>query len=286
MDVFHLKVNPDWDEEVDARLLTDIGYACENGTIFCQDYQAAVSLYALAVKGGDSRAMVNLARMYEEGKGVEQNIRKAVAFYTAAAERENNTEAMVNLGYIYENGLVTGEPNYDECFRWYSKAAELGDDDGKFNYANCLHWGHGVRRNRKKAFPIFQELAIKGYPGACFYMGLYYQEGVNVKRNYLAAREYYRLGALEGDKYCYCQLGVLYAEGNGVEQDKRAAADYYRKAGSLGDPLGFTNLGWLLENGDLGEPDLKNAIRYYGYAAKAGEEHAIEALTRLGQELP
>ncbi len=270
--------NPDWDG-ADAALLTQLGYAYEKGTIFQQDYKAALALYE---KAGlyDPLAINNTGWMYQNGLGVEQNPEQAKTFYELAAEG-GCTAAMVNLGNLYQFGTL-GEPDYDQCFRWYQKAAEAGDKTGLFNYANCFHHGYGVNRNYEIAFPIFRQLEREGYPGASFYVGLYYQEGYGVEQDYERARVHYRRGALQDDRYCWNQLGVLYAKGLGVEQNMAVALDYYLAAALLGDALAYTNIGWFYENGDMGEPDPDQAIRFYRRAASEGEEHALEALERLG----
>ncbi|MCD8150173.1 MAG: sel1 repeat family protein [Clostridiales bacterium] len=172
------------------------------------------------------------------------------------------------------------EQERDELHRAISRT-EAGDQKGVFNYVNCFHCGYGVRKNYKKAFSVFKQLADEGYAGACFYVGLYYQEGKDVGHDYEQARRYFRKGALEGEAYCYNQLGVMYAKGQGVKKDIHAAYDYYLEAAWLGDSLGFTNIAWFYEHGDLGEIDLEKAIEFYERAAEQDEENAIEALERL-----
>lgn len=278
-----LELNENWNGK-DATLLTQVGYAYERGTIFKQNYEAALYLYKIAAKAGDAIAVSNIGWLYHQGFRIEKNITIAMGLYQIAAEA-GCTTAMVNLGNIYENGEL-GEPDYKTCFKWYKMAAEAGDRKGLFNYANCYHWGYGVRKNYKKAFPIFRELADQGYPGASFYVGLYYQTGKGVKRDYAQARQYYRMGVLEGDAFCFCQLGVMYAKGKGVQKDMHAALDYYTQAAKLGDPLAYTNIGWFYENGDLGDVSLDKAIDYYQKAAEQGEPNAQEVLKRLGIEEP
>ncbi|MCC8196541.1 MAG: sel1 repeat family protein [Ruminococcus sp.] len=129
-------------------------------------------------------------------------------------------------------------------------------------------------KNYKKAFPIFKQLADEGYEDACFYVGLYYQDGLGRAKDYEQARRYYRRGTLADDAYCFNQLGVMYAKGQGVKKDINAALDYYQEAARLGDWLAYTNIGWLYENGDIGEADIEMAKKYYKTAAEHGEENA------------
>ena len=58
--------------------------------------------------------------------------------------------------------------------------------------------------------------------------------------------------------------------------------DYYMQAAEMGDALCYCNVAWLYESGELGKPDLQMAIKWYKKGAIRKEEHAIEALERLG----
>ena len=171
-----LQLNPKWDKS-NPGLLREIGWAYEKGAVFKRDYKAALHFYLLAGEAGDALAMNNAGWIYENGLGVERNVEKAVKLYAIAA-KAGSTTAMVNLGNIYEEGMLDGKPDYDACYQWYRRAANAGDAKGRFNLANCYHWGHGVERDYRKAFPMFKEMADAGYEGAAFYAGLYYQEGL------------------------------------------------------------------------------------------------------------
>lgn len=147
--------------------------------------------------------------------------------------------------------------------------------------------GGGVfARITKKHSAFFSYLAARGYEGAAFYMGLYYQEGYGVKKDYDKARQYYSLGVLEDDQNCLNQLGVIYARGLGVKKDIHAALDYYKQAAEGGDALAAANVGWIYENGDLGKPNLEEAIRWYSYGAIGGDDHCKDNLRRLGVPIP
>ena len=52
----------------------------------------------------------------------------------------------------------------------------------------------------------------------------------------------------------------------------------------LGDALAYTDVGWIYESGELGKPNIPFAVECYQMAEKAGEEHAVEALKRLGYQ--
>lgn len=63
MDNIKLQINPDG-IEADPELLTAVGYACENGTIFHQNYPAALAFYKAAAEAGDAQALNNIGWMF------------------------------------------------------------------------------------------------------------------------------------------------------------------------------------------------------------------------------
>ena len=71
---------------------------------------------------GDAIAQYNLALMYDNGDGVEQNDAEAFRWYKKAAE-QGHAIAQFNLGVMYDEGQGVNQ-DYAEAVRWYSKVAE------------------------------------------------------------------------------------------------------------------------------------------------------------------
>ena len=69
--------------------------------------------------------MVGVCFLY--GQGVEQNLAKAVEWFTKAAEK-GDSDAMFNLGYCFEKGRGV-EQNLAKALEWYTKAQDAGDVD-------------------------------------------------------------------------------------------------------------------------------------------------------------
>ena len=75
----------------------------------------------------DSLAQYLMGRMYEYGKGVTQDYKKAVEWYTKAAE-QGDARGQNNVGTMYDNGDGVTK-DYKKAFEWYTKSAEGGDID-------------------------------------------------------------------------------------------------------------------------------------------------------------
>ena len=83
------------------------------------------------IKKGNAGAAYTLAMFYEMGSVVPQNYDTA-AYYLRIAAKYGNDDAEESLGRYYENGYLTGgEPDLRESFKWYTLAAQHGNDNAK-----------------------------------------------------------------------------------------------------------------------------------------------------------
>ena len=73
--------------------------------------------------------MYNLGYCFDKGEGVEQNLAKAVEWYTKAAEK-GNSSAMYNLGYCFQRGKGV-EQNRTKAVEWYTKAQDAGNENAE-----------------------------------------------------------------------------------------------------------------------------------------------------------
>ena len=79
-----------------------------------------ITAEALANQGSAS-AQYNLATMYNDGDGAEQDNVKAFTWYKKAAE-QGHIAAQNHLGSLYQYGLGV-EQDSKEAVKWYRKAA-------------------------------------------------------------------------------------------------------------------------------------------------------------------
>lgn len=103
---------------------------------------------------GNTRAMVTLALMHQNGRGVTRDHAKAMTWLRKAAA-EGEPLAMVQLGWIFETG--TGEPaQHDLAALWYLKAARQGHAPGLFSLARMYESGRGGEgTNERKAYFLY-----------------------------------------------------------------------------------------------------------------------------------
>ena len=75
----------------------------ENGKGVPQDYKTSVKWYSLAAEQGNADAQSSLGLMYRKGDGVPQDYKTALKWYRLAAE-QGYARAQSNLGVMYAEG--------------------------------------------------------------------------------------------------------------------------------------------------------------------------------------
>jgi TPR repeat protein len=120
-------------------------------------------------------------------------------------EIENgNSDACVSLGnYYYFGELIKND--FTKAFEYYKKAADLGNDEGKFNVASCFRNGEGVGKNLAKAIETYLELVDKDPMFSGFELGSIYLEEKEY-RNLDKAKQYFDLSAKAGNQKSACKL--------------------------------------------------------------------------------
>ena len=111
-------------------------------------------------KQGDAEAQFCLGLLYGEGRGVPQDYKQAVHWYTKAAE-QGYAEAQYNLGIMYVSG--DGVPkDYKQAVYWFKKAAEQGYAEAQFNLGVSYYNGQGIPQNYKFAYAWSSLAAAQG----------------------------------------------------------------------------------------------------------------------------
>lgn len=106
-----------------------------------RDYAKARTYYARVVGELDlntnvlnNHALLRLGYLYKEGLGGPQDLQSARTMFSTCAERLRIPipECMNQLGIFYELGLA-GAADKGRAIRWYSQAADQGNESGKKN---------------------------------------------------------------------------------------------------------------------------------------------------------
>ena len=164
------------------------GNAYYNGIVVPQNYEKAVELYQLAIKGGNIDALNNLGICFEYGKGVEQNNEKALELYKKGKE-QNHRDATVNYA-ILKIKIGIKNNNYScfgECFRILENNILINKKNPEVYFFLGLMYEIGIDlfedgniiKNSYLAFLNYKKAAELDYPKACTKLGICLLNGIN-----------------------------------------------------------------------------------------------------------
>ena len=124
-------------------------------------------------EGGDAEAQTDLGACYYEGKGVTQDYKEAVKWWTKSAEHGNaGGQCVLGICYYMGDGVTQ---DYKEAVKWFTKSAEQGDQTGQLLLAKCYERGVGVAKDPKEAVKRYIKASEKKTPGSLYYVAKSFQ---------------------------------------------------------------------------------------------------------------
>lgn len=251
------------------------------------DSEDALSYATKALDGDDfqlvSRAMLDIASVYENGIGVEQNHKKALEWNKKAANAGFNAAYGI-VGAAYSAGTGV-DPDAEEALSWCAKGAEKGDF---LPLAQCYLYGIGTDPDYKKAMDLFtahlNTSVVKADAGpndAISYIGYMYQNGLGVDQDYAAALEWYDKGIAAGDPWCTASAAYMYENGLGTEPDPARAAELYEQGAVEDSAVSLARLADMYLNGEAVPQDYEKAIEYFEKGAELRDTYCCMSLGYL-----
>jgi TPR repeat protein len=210
-----------------------------------------------AQQRGYVAAIYNLAVIYDQGLGVDQDVDRANELYKRAAN-QGFPLSMYTLAQRYAEGDKGSIIRDDgQAYEWYAKASDSGLIDATVKVGESLWRGTGVPNgaNPRRAVEALQRAAEAGSNQAKLLLGMYYTDG---KANYSD-------------------------DSKSVRPDPALALLWMGRAAESNDPNAQFRLADLLEKGDgLPSPQPEIAERYWRFAAYGGDVDAeVELAKRL-----
>jgi TPR repeat protein len=201
---------------------------------------------------------------------------------------EGDAQAMNNLGVLYEQGKGV-EPDVGRALHWFENSARAGHLSGMSNYARMLEQGRGVPVNLEEAVRWFDEAARKGQAEAQYNLGLLYERGRGVGQSDVTAAAWYSRAAAQQQTEALSRLGHFYHLGKGVEKNVGRATMLLYAAAMNGDLQSITELeemtaegsarpqallfGQKLDNAD--RMSMRATLKKIGAPAKREEDNFI-----------
>ena len=114
-----------------------------------------------AANKGNIKAMYEVGRLYERGRGVNTNLAEATKWYLKASNSGQHS-AQARLGIMYFEGRGVKQ-NYSEALKLLNLAAKNKVPSAQFQLANMYELGTGVPQDLKKAIYWYGEADKYGY---------------------------------------------------------------------------------------------------------------------------
>lgn len=266
------------------------GLACLYVTM--EEYSKSMSWARKASQNNNPLACYMLGRLYNEGLGVESDMKEALKWFEKAADN-GDADAQNLLGNAYANGDFV-EQDKQKAFDYYQKAAAQGHSDGMWNLACAYSNGEGVPENMelaeewlRKAADVGQKNAIdliKERNDSASEEPQAREEGAPEqpeseleqafanfqKGDYASAVTVFRKYAKVGDLSAMNALGYCFETGCGVQQNTTRAVVWYNKAAKEGFALAQQNLGELFSGRSNHSVDYQESSKWYRKAATQG----------------
>ncbi|MBL7058719.1 sel1 repeat family protein [Patescibacteria group bacterium] len=198
---------------IDSQVIAQVSdYEKANIAFNRGDYKTSYNLIKPLAKKGVAQAQYSLGIMYEKGKGVVLNLKKAKKWFKLAAQ-QGISKAQYKLGLMYRNGKG-GEKNYSKAIKWWELAANRGNNNAQIKLGLIFENGLEVPQDYNKAIRLYSLAAGAGNTKAQKYLNSLLNKKVEAQINF--------------------SLGVRFETGQGVLRDYNEAIRWYNLAANLG----------------------------------------------------
>lgn len=150
-----------------------------------------------------------------------------------AEAAKGHADAIATLGWMYETGKGVAKDDR-RAASLYRAAIAQGDSFGQWRMGVMIDQG-AVPGTSEQAVALFRQAAAQKSAGATASLGVMHATGRGVERDYDAAMRYYQAAARMGSAHGIKGLGVLYANGQGVERNMHEALAHWLVAAAAGD---------------------------------------------------
>lgn len=200
--------------------VVDYAKLLENGREFEKNIPKAIEILRIGEAAGDPIALNNMALHYISGDFVEQNIPLAIDYLTKAAQA-GVPLAMTNLGVVYRDGTGV-EKDPEKAFAYFQEATQQDEPLGTLALGECYLYGIGVEQDTVKYLEYaYRAAATLGSLDAMFSLGEFYRTELH---DYKEAMSFYQLLMDSHIGAGYYGAAILYRDGLGVEANPDEAS--------------------------------------------------------------
>lgn len=234
--------------------------------------------------GADS-AGTGVSGCYQNGRGVAQDIPKAMSLYEDAIAK-GSIKPYYNMGNMYYAGKVV-ERDYKKAAQWFRKGADAGHRPAQYYMGLCYYNGRGVSKDLEQALHYFELAAEQGLVEAqyeladCYFnLWVFIEDMKDEFHPYLRQKDKWLNKAAEGGSIKAMEwLGKFYPEETlYTDAGIQRRMEWNEKASNKGSAEAAFNQGQIYE---YCFKDRKTAKQWYQKASRRGHEKARDKLNQV-----
>jgi hypothetical protein len=215
---------------------------------------------------GDARAMAMLGAMYQAGDGVQEDAKEAARWYTKAADK-GDQGALFSLAMLLLDGSL-GTIDRQRGIPLLEKSASLGNGAAQYNLG--LIAASSTPPDWPKAAEWFSKAANLGVAEAEYNLGILYAEGKGVEKNIVTAGSWYAKAASQGLPDAALDYGVMVYRGEGVQKDEKVGAQWLLISARRGNVIAQNRIARILATGRGLEANPVEAVKWHLLATDGG----------------
>lgn len=251
-----------------AQLLLAFEYL-HGDTARAKDEKLAAYWFERAALQGNVVAQKMLGDLYEQGRGVPENLKVSADWRTKAALR-GNTDAQLNLGKMYLVGAGVGkDPQKAEY--WLQRAAVEGNSEAQFLLGKMYKLRDSNAREQALAGNMLARSASQGFGSAAEF--LQFMENARYKVSELFHQHPAGIHKLaqDGDAESQYRLATRYESGHGEPQDNAKALYWFKRAAENGHVMAKKSLAHIYAKGLDGVAPDPTAAAYWAGATQSAK---------------
>lgn len=208
----------------DPTATLELGFLFEEGKGVVADMDRAYFLYRSAAEKNLPQALFQMGMCSLKGLGTQQEESTATEWFRKAANL-GSTRAMYQLARMYEAGAPGVKQDFAKSNEWYEKAAMLGDLRSQNQLGMKYRDGRGVKKDPARSVKWFTSAVSQRFPPAMVNFGMMHETGLGtaVRKDLRIAARLYTEAAKQGDAVGQYLLARLFETGKGVPKDIVAA---------------------------------------------------------------
>lgn len=240
------------------------------------NYLKSKDLFELGIKNKDLLSYLGLGYIYENGLGVDVNLKKAKIYYEKSGLNSIVKDSLGRnflsyiLGAKYEYGIDSPK-DIDKAKEFYKKAIEDGNREAKRKIGIIQITENKTERSLRKGLELVEKAVNDGDNLALIELGKVYLYGITFPKDQVKAAMYFQKAADLEVKEAYGYLSYMY-----IFNDDSTLIDYTKAKEiiDLGlkvkDGTSYRNLGYLYHQGLGMKKNERLAEKYYLKAIAQG----------------